>query len=145
MVNQHTVLDLADVGEKLVLAVQPPQGLKRRQSVFKSSFAYRAAEYGIDPTDSHTLLDLLLHEKFLNISSAHPSFVYNTDETTARAYLLAQLGQVKQVNVIVDPTNLLSVIHSSYKVDMAAHDSHKVKVAALRVERRLALDSPDKK
>lgn len=43
---------------------QRPDGSVRRHVFPKSTLAWRAAEYGIDPADTGTLLDIVLHEHF---------------------------------------------------------------------------------
>lgn len=132
MVNNHQVLAMTDEPFRYLLALQPPEGLKVRQTIFKSMFVFRSAEYGIDPSDSQTLLDVLLHERFLTIEKDHPQFVYNTDEETARLHMLAAIQVAKKSDLVVDADGHLDPIHKNFTPDMDLHVHHKNVVAGLR-------------
>ena len=135
MPNQHKILGLVDEGHQYVFPYQPPIGLKYRFVLDKRSFMWRAAEYGMDPTDSVALLDVLLHERSWSIDPNHPQFVYNTDEKTAREFMLSEIEKVKQENVFVDPDSHLDAVHQNYQTMMSIHDTHKSVVATLRQSR----------
>jgi hypothetical protein len=48
----------------MVEATRASDGQKYRHIFPKATLAYRAAEYGIDPADTDTLIDMILHEPF---------------------------------------------------------------------------------
>jgi hypothetical protein len=48
----------------MVEATRASDGQKYRHIFPKTTLAYRAAEYGIDPADTETLIDIILHEPF---------------------------------------------------------------------------------
>jgi hypothetical protein len=59
---------------------------------------WRAAEYGIDPTDADTLLDVVLHEEY-----AEPSTLAEDPDTdTARERHLARIAEVKKTARFVE-------------------------------------------
>jgi hypothetical protein len=102
----------------------------------------RAAEYGLDPTDCPTLLDVILHEHYITVTPDDPTFVYNTDETTARTAYLAKITQAKAGITHKDPQGLLGRITAAYpaQLDLAHYFDHQNKVAALRAARIKALN-----
>lgn len=144
MVNQHTIIGLEQVGSRLRMPVLQADGVKWLHVMPAVIFTLRAAEYGIDPTDTQTLVDWVLHEKFVQMEYTHPSFLYNTDETTARTYMKAQIVQAKQSDIFVDPDNYLDAIHTHYKPDMDLHTSHRGVVASIRARNLRAVVSPVK-
>lgn len=102
---------------------------------------YRAAEYGIDILDVHTLLDVVLYEFHMDpaeLNEHHPHFLYNTDEETARMVHLARVQKLKAQIEYDDPKELLRVIrdHHVENHDMALHDQHRALVTSLR-ERKI--------
>lgn len=81
------------------------------------ALACRAAEYGVDPTDTDTLLEILLHEPHVGVDQSDPTFVYNTDRDTARK---AHLARVAASPVRVkDPHGHLDALRAAH---LAAHD-----------------------
>lgn len=66
------VYEITEVGEYFPNPDMPcwyvdterPDGSQRRHVFPKTTLAWRAAEYGIDPADTDTLLDIVLHEGF---------------------------------------------------------------------------------
>lgn len=94
---------------------------------------WRAAEYGIDPADSRTLLDIVLHEPHIDTRHDDPHFVYDVDEDTARTAHLAKIAAAKQGTVrIADPDDHLEKIHALHTVDPADHRQRVQQVASLR-------------
>lgn len=79
-----------------------------------SSLHWRAAEYGIDPHDLDTLLDVVLCEPHMNVRHTDPMFLYNTDEETARNAHLARVADVRTRVMHADPGSLLNRIGQAY-------------------------------
>lgn len=75
---------------------------------------YRSAEYGVDPSDADTLLDIVIHEHHFELSADDPTFLYNTDEKTAREAHLARVAEAKTRVSHVDPDNLLDTIRGKH-------------------------------
>lgn len=142
MNNLHTVdgVDWVLAGSRMCWAVAStgPDGVRRLHVFPPDTLAWRAAEYGIDPADSHTLLDIVLHERFMTNDEHNehmPDFVHNTDAARARAAHLARVGVVKQRARVVDPDNLLAAIHDSHAVDPDEHKDRLRQIAALRAQK----------
>lgn len=134
--------------EKIVTDVQRPQpgtwsviyrvGSEQHEHRFPhEALHWRAAEYGIDPADSATLLDIVLHEPHIDTRHENPDFVYNTDEESARLAHLAKIVTAKQESVqITDPAGHLDEIHGAHVVDRAQHIRRALHVASLRRNNR---------
>lgn len=90
-----------------------------------SIFHWRIAEYGIDPEDIETLLDIALHEQYIQLHHSDPTFLHNTDQETARLHHLARVKKSKQSVTHADPNNLLDVIRN-------AHDPYHPRIAEFR-------------
>jgi hypothetical protein len=108
------------------------------------TLTYRSAEYGIDPNDADTLLDVVLHEFHMEpaqIGPDHPQFLYNTDERTARRAHLARVQELKNTVSYEDPQSLLDLIkrHHLSSFDSRRHTEHRSLVASLREQRMRAL------
>lgn len=138
------VIEVEREGSIWRVAMQTPSG--KFLYVFPvSTIDLRAAEYGMDPTDSKTMLDIILHEHYITgHEHTHPKFVYNTDEKTAREHYLGLIEDVKKNAVqVTDPNNLLEQIHQEHprirgelrRYGMQIHDWHKQRCAELRAER----------
>jgi hypothetical protein len=113
------------------------EGLPHLYIIKPAEFDYRAAEYGIDPMDSKTLLDINLHERFITtMDPTHPQYVYNTDEATARENYLHHIGLVKQNLIWEDPDSLLDAVHQKHQElhNPQLHADHRKFTAALRAE-----------
>jgi hypothetical protein len=95
---------------------------------------YRAAEYGLDPDDSRTLLDIVLHEQHLQTDHDHPRFVYNTDEADARSYYLDQVADVKTRIRYEDPDGHLDDVYRLHPElrDRDLYDRHRAWCADYR-------------
>jgi hypothetical protein len=102
------------------------------------TLSWRAAEYGIDPNDVDTLLEIVLHEPHVNLHHTDPTFLYNTDEETARA---AHLRRVAASPVRVQDSNghleQIRMAHRS-SFDPAQHSERCRQVAAIRAGRGTA-------
>lgn len=79
---------------------------------------WRAAEYGIDPADASTLLDVVLHEPHM-VGHDHisPDFLYNTHQEAARLALHGRVAEVRTRIEIADPDRHLDVIRTAHTVD----------------------------
>lgn len=137
---------------KTVIAVERPQdpklppgefwsvifknsdGIQQEHRFSHETLLWRAAEYGIDPADSVTLLDIVLHEPHISTSHEDPEFLYNTDQDTARVAHLRKISVAKSSDVtIVDPKGLFSAIHKAHVVNS---DHHARRVHTVRQIRR---------
>lgn len=112
----------------------PDVGRQHEYRFHHEALHWRAAEYGIDPADSATLLDVVLCEPHMHGHGAQaPDFVYSTDEAAARAGHLARVRQIRAEHVAIeDPQGLLGAIHREHHVDAAAHAGRRATVAAHR-------------
>lgn len=94
---------------------------------------WRAAEYGIDPADSRTLLQVVLHEQHMSgHDHTSPDFLYNCDQDTARKALLERVGQVMSRVDIQDPHGHLDQIHLAHTVDPEDFDRRERYIAYVR-------------
>lgn len=75
---------------------------------------WRIAEYGIDVNDFDTLLDIVIHEQYVDLQHTDPTFLYNTDQETARVAHLARTAESKKIRTHHDPDNLLDVIRKAH-------------------------------
>lgn len=136
MTIEHEVLSMSEEDSKFVLAVKLPPDKKIRHNIPKVAFVCRAAEYGIDPYDTHTLLDVLLHEGFRTTDNTHPKFVYNTDEETARQHMFDEIEQIKLEHIVTDPNHYLDSIHTNYIPDMSLHTRH---ISTVQIWRKVGM------
>lgn len=83
-----------------------------------------AAEFGLDPADSRTIIDWLLHERFVvhdDPRDTHVSCPYRNPPHIAWAAHQKAVAQVKTRVTITDPDGHLEKIHQ-------AHDPHPIRV-----------------
>lgn len=141
MTNQHQVITVKDLSVeargKLVwsIRVRHSDGVVFNYHMPHITWAARAAEYGLDPDDIDTLLDVCLHEhEFAGLDETHPDFVYSNAEERAREALLSRIAEAKKTNLIVDPDNLLQAIrdHHSHTPYAEFHRAHRERVQAIR-------------
>lgn len=111
-----------------------PDGTLHGYGFPQSTLMQRAAEYGIDPSNVDTLLDVVLHEPYMSLQHTDPSFLWNTDQATARTAHLGRVAQVHKQVAIVDPQNLLQLIKDHYTTtfDPDEHGRRVQAVAAIR-------------
>ncbi|QQM45207.1 hypothetical protein [Streptomyces liliifuscus] len=83
MPTEYTITDVTEDAERGLWHVlyKAPSGDVRAHVFPKNTLAWRAAEYGIDPADIDTLLDVVLHEPF----TPHPDDPVNGGEDPAAA------------------------------------------------------------
>lgn len=92
------------------------------------ALGWRVAEYGIDPTDVDTLLDVVLHEPHMRVSHTDPTFLYNCDQDTARAAHLARVTDVKKTVSHLDPHGLLDRIRRAHDPNDPVIDRYREQV-----------------
>lgn len=111
-----------------------PDGTLHGYGFPQSTLMQRAAEYGIDPSNVDTLLDVVLHEPYMSLQHTDPSFLWNTDQATARTAHLERVAALKQRLTIADPQGLLQQIRDHYMTtfDPAEHGRRVQAVAAIR-------------
>lgn len=127
MAAVHTVKSVSRIPRlahwQVLYEVAAGGGVRTTAHVFpESALGWRAAEYGIDPADTQTLLEIVLHEPHM-VGHDHtsPDFLYNCDRATARRALLARVAEVKQRVSVTDPDGHLAAIHAAHVVDPADH------------------------
>lgn len=100
---------------------------------------WRAAEYGIDPLDSETLLHVVLHERFIDTRAENPEFLYNTDQRTAREAHLSKIEAVRTDVNVHDPDDHMQAIHTHHASthDPLDHRRKSDSVAGLRDARSI--------
>jgi len=108
--------------------VSGPDGSKVHGHVIPvDAFGWRAAEYGIDPADIDTLLDVVLHEVHMtNHDHMSADFLYNTDQESARRALHSRVAEVKNRIQIHDPHGHLDQIRRAHTVDQTRHEERKL-------------------
>lgn len=80
-----------------------------------STLGWRSAEYGIDPTDIDTLIHVVIHEHHMfDLTHTDPTFLWNTDQETARKAHLRRVGEVMAKVTHHDPDNHLDVIRKAW-------------------------------
>lgn len=89
-------------GDRIHADLTRPDGGRHRQTFPVDTLEWRAAEYGIDPTDLDTLLDMVLSEPFLDSDpdDSALSLFEAPDISRARVH---HLKKVAQVQVDADP------------------------------------------
>lgn len=110
------------IGQKVDDGTGPP--LRHLHLIPSRAFVEHAAEYGLDPADSRTILDWLLHERFVVHPDPHdmgPFCPYRNPPGAAWAAHRRSLAEVKSRVSITDPDGLLERIHR-------AHDPHPVHI-----------------
>lgn len=131
-------------GDWWAVAYVLPDGSRVRHSFPPEALHCRAAEYGIDPTDAHTLLDTILHEHHVTgHTHESPDFVYNTDRETARKALYDRIEDVKTRHLVVDPEGLLDQIREAHVHDPARHAEMSALVDHIRNNGTIPHRSPD--
>lgn len=75
------------MGDMFVLAVEviDDDGTSKMvaQHIPADTFEWRAVEYGIDPTDMDTLIEIVIHEPYINMTADDPLMIHNTDDQQA--------------------------------------------------------------
>lgn len=162
MYKRRTVLEVQDWGDKwqVVYVVEhvpetPEETLWAEQSGHcfpKDVFEWRAAEYGIDPTDMTTLLDIVLAEAFLEPKEFAPGESLHdapTIEVAREAHLRrCAKGKLKarvssRAAKDVNPTGPLHAILTSSPMDLEALDLKKKFVHSMRQEFARRVSEPE--
>lgn len=108
--------------------LQRPDGSLRRNVFPKSTLAWRAAEYGIDPNDTEALLDVVLHEPF----APHPDnpLTAGADPVLAAGLLspaLVSRGTTRAGDLV--PTTLYTA-----ETTEKAREAHLMRIAHAKME-----------
>ncbi|MYS15161.1 hypothetical protein [Streptomyces sp. SID4982] len=105
-----------------------PDGSQHRHIFPKETLEWRAAEYGIDPTDIEQLLDIVLHEPF----APHPDDPVSGPDPVGLAGLLSPAivakGTVKAGDLV--PTTLYTAVTTD-----AAREAHLLRITYSKQER----------
>lgn len=91
----------------------------------------RSAEYGIDPSDVETLLDIVLHELALTsigqgLTGDEPDFVYHAEEGIARTGHLARIDRAKDMFDHPDLDGLLQTIKDFHVSRLSDPESNRL-------------------
>jgi hypothetical protein len=81
------------------------------------AFVEHAAEYGLDPADTRTILDWLLHSRLVPRPAAHepdPCCPYRNPPAQAWAAHQQAVAQIKKTVSITDPDGHLEKIHAAH-------------------------------
>jgi hypothetical protein len=90
--------------------------------VHHEAISHRIAEYGFDPNDIDTILNVILYEKHMDhLHEGHPKFLLNTDTDTAREHHLSQMEELKKKIVYTDPDNHLEKIRQAHDPNDPEH------------------------
>lgn len=133
-------------GEMLVFLLRKPDGTLHQHVAPHWIFAQRAAEYGIDPTDMDTLLDVVLHEPFADDDG--PGLHDDVTVDDARAAHLARVRRCKNTRVTVDcpgKTSLVDHLKTVAPIDPADVQERRVKAATARVKAARVRESREAK
>jgi len=134
----HTITGVRDVRAPgspepvWMIDMASDDGTARAAGFPHSTLAWRAAEYGIDPSDFDTLLDVVLHEPHMQHTVHDPTFLYNTDQDTARAAHLERVKQVRRGVVHLDPDGHLNRIQEAYDPQDPAVHTFRRRVESIR-------------
>ncbi|MCQ8831751.1 hypothetical protein [Streptomyces malaysiensis] len=94
---EYTITAVAEDTERDLWSItyQDVAGTVRHHVFPKNTLEWRAAEYGIDPTDTDTLLDIVLHEPH----TPHPDDRLSADDDPAAAAGLMSMAPVSRGTV----------------------------------------------
>lgn len=108
-----------------------PDGSSNIIKIVHEALSWRIAEYGINPADIDTVLDIILHEPFLaeHTPDTHP---YIVDEKTAREWHLARIAESKAKIQHQDPNGYLDKIRQAHDPNSPLHAARARKVIAAR-------------
>lgn len=84
---------------------------------------HRSAEYGIDLSDAHALLDVVLHEMAMisigqGLTQEDPAFVFHTEEGMARTAHLMRTDRAKDVFSHPDPDGVLQKVKDHHLANL---------------------------
>jgi len=141
LVNSFTGHDVSGVAQQSWIIEYEEEGTRKAVGFPSALLEWRAAEYGIDPQDPDTLLDIAIHERFFSLDTNDPNFLYNTDEKTARDVHLSRVAEVKRAAVLKDPDGLLEQIKQNHlrRHNTADHKARQAHVAELRHRKIMSL------
>lgn len=130
--TEYTIVSVTEDSDKPWLwhvLYEDPDGQTRGHVFPKSTLAWRAAEYGIDPTDTDTLLDIVLHEPF----APHPDDPQTAAEDPAAAAGLTSpapvsRGRTRKGDLV--PTTLYTAENTA-----KAREAHLLRIAHAKTHR----------
>lgn len=132
--DERTITEITEgvIGETLTWQVRMTDAEgKEHVHVFpQETLAWRAAEYGIDPADTDTLLDIILHEPFLP-DLAVPAAA--ATDPAARAGLNASTLASKG-SAAVEPVQLHNAPSTS-----VAREAHQLRIAGVKRHTRIRI------
>lgn len=142
---QKKVVDVFDMSQDKNSTVWCVYHQREDGSMFNYAFPAQAlanhcAEYGLDPNDADTLLDVVLYQFHMDpaeLHQDHPAFVWNTDEDTARQHHLARIAKLKTEIEFLDPDGKLNQIkqHHLDSFDSDKYQERRVLCRSIREHR----------
>jgi len=118
---------------RIAQLVTAPDGTSHRilHAIPGHAAVNHAAEYGLDPRDSRTVVDWLLHERF---GSGDPDglCLYRNTPQQAWAAQMARTEEVRTRVEILDPDGHLELIHAAHDPGPDEIDAAHRRVAAVR-------------
>lgn len=148
--KEYTIIDFRDITEfssgdkrdkKFTITFRRDDGVIWERPFPYSFISWRCAEYGIDPADTDTLIDVILHEPHIDIGPHDPHFVFNTDEETARNRHLEKVNTSKKSISYKDPENHLQRLRDFHlkNHDPADTAAKRKKVVSMRAHKMKAI------
>lgn len=98
-----------------------------------SRLQWRAAEYGLDPADINTLIDVSIYEFHMpdNVHS-NPTHLWRTDQASARVAHLARVESAKSRVIHLDPHNQLDVIRKVWDAQHPVLAEQRARIREIR-------------
>jgi hypothetical protein len=134
MPTEYTITNVVeDTGRDLWHITYQSTGGELRHHVFpKSTLDWRAAEYGIDPSDTATLLDIVLHEPFVP-NPDDP--VTGTDDPAAAAGLVSPAPSISRSVLSGDLIPLVpTTLYTAESVEQA-REAHLLRIQHAKTSR----------
>lgn len=131
MAIDYTITNVAEDTERDLwhITYQSASGEVRHHVFPKNTLDWRAAEYGIDPGDTATLLDIVLHEPF----APHPDDpITGADDPVAAAGLLSPAVASRGA---ASPGDLVSTTLYTAESTEQAREAHLLRIQHAKVNR----------
>lgn len=100
-------------------------GKKRLHLTPKATLYFRAAEYGVDPTDVDTLLDIILHQHYVQRDAEDPKLqvaaiphLLEADSTTQARNILMTRIRAASVQLEIRGNSALDPVRQGHKPDL---------------------------
>lgn len=136
----NIVISSVEVQEDRFLVQYTVDGGDNRGHVFPAdTLEWRAAEYGLDPQDRETLLEIVLYEPFLDSHSIDdPKHLFNAATIKeARDHHLGRIADLKAQHTISDPDGHLKKVTDNALMHPVALDLKRDLVTRARAARRV--------